>query len=455
MLVATDNVQALDVQTKIIALIQALAQDYDLDEPIEPTTALVADLGFASLDFVQLVVDIEAAFNRKLGFQALLVEAGSYIEDIQVGALTTFVQQQLHSDPAQQVAPGDLFKKAEKSTKAEKPKEAERSERSEKAVNADVVTRFRQTIRARQIVADDSGKNAQAIFVLCPPRSGSTLLRVMLAGHPQLFSPPELYLLMYNDLAQRRTELAREANSHLLEGTIRSIVELKGVSVETAEQMMADYEQQQMSTKQFYRLLQEWMGDRRLVDKTPLYPLDPGILSRAETDFVDPLYIHLVRHPYGTIRSYEESKLDRFVPAMYENPFERRQLAELTWLVSHQNITNFLQKVPQQRWLQLSFEDLVSQPGTAIGNLCDFLGLAVDPVMLEPYTHSQQRMLSGSRDLTRMPGDLKFHLHKSIDAAAACRWQQFFTDDFLADMTWQMAESLGYSAAEVHQLAGF
>ncbi|NJM97103.1 MAG: hypothetical protein HC800_07915 [Phormidesmis sp. RL_2_1] len=450
MLVATDNVPDLDVQAKVIALIQALAQDYDLDAPIGPTTALVADLGFASLDFVQLVVNIEAVFNRKLGFQDLLVEAGSYVEDIQVGALAMFVQQQLHSDPIDRVDRETSFKKAEKSTLAEKPKEAERSE---KAVNAEVVTRFRQTIRARQIIADNTDKNAQTIFVLCPPRSGSTLLRVMLAGHPQLFSPPELYLLMYNDLAQRRAELAGEANSHLLEGTIRSIVELKGVSVETAEQMMADYEQQQMSTKQFYRLLQAWMGDRRLVDKTPLYPLDPGILSRAETDFVDPLYIHLVRHPYGTIRSYEESKLDRFVPAMYENPFERRQLAELTWLVSHQNITNFLQKVPPQRWLQLSFEDLVSQPVTAMGNLCDFLGLAVDPVMLEPYTHSKQRMLSGSRDLTRMPGDLKFHLHKSIDASAADRWQQFFTGDFLADVTWQMAESLGYSAEAVHHLA--
>jgi len=34
--------------------------------------------------------------------------------------------------------------------------------------------------------------------VLSPPRSGSTLLRVMLGGHPQLFAPPELELLSFN-----------------------------------------------------------------------------------------------------------------------------------------------------------------------------------------------------------------------------------------------------------------
>src|SRR5262249_3795882 len=37
-----------------------------------------------------------------------------------------------------------------------------------------------------------SRKNHKVVFVLSAPRSGSTLFRVMLAGHPQLFAPPEL-----------------------------------------------------------------------------------------------------------------------------------------------------------------------------------------------------------------------------------------------------------------------
>src|SRR3954466_6093857 len=47
-------------------------------------------------------------------------------------------------------------------------------------------------------------KNPPAVFVLSPPRSGSTLFRVMLAGHPGLFAPPELELLSFNTLAERR-----------------------------------------------------------------------------------------------------------------------------------------------------------------------------------------------------------------------------------------------------------
>ncbi|MEH1949605.1 MAG: phosphopantetheine-binding protein [Nostoc sp.] len=41
------------------------------------------------------------------------------------------------------------------------------------------------------------------IFILSSPRSGSTLLRVMLAGHPSLFSPPELHLLPFNTMRER------------------------------------------------------------------------------------------------------------------------------------------------------------------------------------------------------------------------------------------------------------
>lgn len=445
------------IQSRLIESIQDIMaeQGYDLDEPIDSQTALVADLGFSSLDFVQLIVDVETYWRRKLGFQSLLVKAGTYVADIQVGELVAFVHQQLQTEDVGTVGaeePLPLLRDQTADTLDQPLHSGGVKPDAQPGVTDETVALFRQTIRPRQLPPETcSDKNAQAIFVLCPPRSGSTLLRVILAGHPQLFSPPELYLLMYNDLAQRRRELAGEANSHLLEGTIRAIVELKGCSVEEAEQLMAEYERQELGTKQFYRLLQTWMGDRQLVDKTPLYPLDPSILARAEADFTDPLYIHLVRHPHGMIRSYEESQLDRFVPVLYENRFERRQLAELTWLVSHQNITEFLRQVPRQRSLQLSFESLVTQPQSTVRQLCEFLNLEFEPAMLNPYADPQQRMLAGARQLTRMPGDLKFHLHKAIDATTAHRWQQFLHDDFLSGTTWQLAESFGYQASDLRQ----
>lgn len=420
---------------------------YDHDESIGATTQLVRTLGFSSLDFVQLIVDIEAKFGRKLGFQALLLNNGTYVKDVNVGELVRFVRRQLLEEQGGTAQPVD-------NTIPELPASRAETVLHHPRITEATVTAFRNTIRSRslQAQAGTASKNPQAIFVLCPPRSGSTLLRVILAGHPQLFAPPELYLLMYDDLAQRRQELAGEVNSHLMEGTIRALVELYGCDADTAEAMMAGFEQQRMRTREFYRLMQKQLGERCLVDKTPLYPLDLNILARAESDFEEPLYIHLIRHPYGMIRSYEESQLDRFTPVLYENNFERSQLAELTWVVSHRNILEFKKQVPARRWLELHFESLVTNPGQEVARICDLAGISLDPAMLEPYSAPERRMLSGTRKLTRMPGDLKFHLHKGIEPESATRWRQFLDQDFLGDLTWQLAESMGYRQLDVQQL---
>lgn len=442
-------IKTAQIQEELISLIELLIEEhgYDLDQPIGPESQLVANLGFSSLDFVQLIVDIEAKLGRKLGFQALLLKKGSYVKDVSVGELVQFVRGQLLAEGKRVLLPlGAETRQA----RASQPGGQDNRHRISEAT----VSVFQKSIRPRSLSIGTgiAHKNPRAIFVLSPPRSGSTLLRVILAGHPQLFAPPELYLLMYDDLAQRRLELSGEFTNHLLEGTIRALVELYGCDAEVAESMMLRFERQFMPTKEFYALMQEQLGRRFLVDKTPLYPLDPNILAKAELDFDEPLYIHLVRHPYGMIRSYEESRLDRFTPVLYENNFERSQLAELTWVVSHRNIMDFRKQVPDNRWLELHFESLVTRPEQEVARICEFAGISLDPAMLEPYSAPERRMLAGARELTRMPGDLKFHLHKGIEPETATRWQQFLISDFLADLTWDLAESLGYRQQEVQQM---
>ncbi len=51
----------------------------------------------------------------------------------------------------------------------------------------------------------------EMVFLLSAPRSGSTLLRAMLGGHPELFSPPELNLLPFSSMGEREAMLASSA----------------------------------------------------------------------------------------------------------------------------------------------------------------------------------------------------------------------------------------------------
>ncbi|UKO95748.1 non-ribosomal peptide synthetase [Nostoc sp. UHCC 0870] len=292
-------------------------------------------------------------------------------------------------------------------------------------------------------VDDDPTQNPPAIFILSPHRSGSTLLRVILGGNPQLFAPPELELLTFNTIGERKAAFSGRY-SFWAEGAIRTIMQIKGCSAEEAIALMAELEAQNLTTKQFYGLIQEWLGDKILVDKTPSYSIDLETLKRAETNFQNPLYIHLVRHPYATMRSYEEARVEQTFP--YEHPFNRRELAELVWLISHQNILEFLQQVPQERQYQVKFEDIVSQPQTTVESLCQFLGLEFHPDMLQPYKEKKQRMTDGIYAQSRMVGDVKFHQYQTINASTADTWKQYYSSDFLSDVAWEVAESLGYQS---------
>ncbi|MGL5060845.1 MAG: HAD-IIIC family phosphatase, partial [Microcoleus sp.] len=238
----------------------------------------------------------------------------------------------------------------------------------------------------------NKSKNPPAIFILSPYRSGSTLLRVILGGHPQLFAPPELELLSFNTLGERKAAFSG-GYSFWLEGTIRTIMQIRECSTQEAIAIVEELEAKNFTTKQFYQLIQQWLGDKTLVDKTPSYSIDLETLKRAEINFQNPLYIHLVRHPYAVMRSCEEARLEQILP--YQHPFNRRELAELLWSIGHQNILEFLQQVPQERQYRIKFEDLVSQPQVSVEQICKFLGLEFHPEMLQPYKEKKQRMTDG------------------------------------------------------------
>lgn len=285
-------------------------------------------------------------------------------------------------------------------------------------------------------------KNPPAMFILAPFRSGTTLLRVMLGGHPRLFAPPELHLLGFNTLGERRAAFSGR-NSLWLEGTIRTVMQIQGCDAEQAKRIMAQYEDQDMPTWQFYRVLQDWIAPQLLVDKSPLYALNPATLQQAESDFADALYIHLVRHPYAMVRSFERYRLEQ-VLFMPQRTFSARELGELVWLISHQNIVAFLESVPEARKCRIRFEDLTHQPRAVMEQMCQKLGLEFHPGLIEPYSDQENKMTDGIYGVSAPMGDTKFNTYHSIDPQVADGWKEVMRDDFLGEITWEWAERLGY-----------
>jgi hypothetical protein len=202
-------------------------------------------------------------------------------------------------------------------------------------------------------------KNPPVAFLLNPPRSGSTLLRVILAGNPKLFAPPELELLPFDTLRQRASMFTGR-DSFWQEGVLRAVMEIKDCSADESKAILEEMEADDVSVPGFYRTLQDWIGDRLLVDKTPSYAMDMQILRRAEVFFESPRYIHLQRHPCGMIRSFLEAHLDQIYQGT--QGFSRRAMAEIIWSVCQLNVTEFLKDVPEDRKHVVQFEELVADP---------------------------------------------------------------------------------------------
>ncbi len=267
----------------------------------------------------------------------------------------------------------------------------------------------------------------------------------MLAGHPDLYSPPELELLSFDRLDDRRDYFNQHNNQFRLEGVIRMLMDLYDCDMEQAKAIMDQHESSGLSTKAFYAKIQSELGQRLLVDKTASYAMDYSTLRRAEVDFENAIYIHLIRHPYGMIKSFEDAKVDQLL-FPYAHSFNQRELGELVWTISNQNILQFLQDVPAQRQHCVVFEDLVSQPKEAMDAFCQFMGLEYSPGLLEPTKDAKARMTDPIHPLSRMLGDVKFHTHKHIDSSVAHKWKDSVKEDFLGSPAMDIAAQFGFSS---------
>jgi acyl carrier protein len=81
----------------IVDIISEMLEDWGTGGGVvSGTTMLVADLEFASVDIIHLIVAIEEHFGRgRLNFQDLLMKDNRYVDDLSVNQLASFVTSRL------------------------------------------------------------------------------------------------------------------------------------------------------------------------------------------------------------------------------------------------------------------------------------------------------------------------------------------------------------------------
>jgi thioester reductase-like protein len=302
---------------------------------------------------------------------------------------------------------------------------------TERLTLAEIDQRVTSHYDVASIAGAEASRADPVLFILSPPRSGSTLLRVMLAGHSQLFSPQELYLGCFSDMAAHDRHLG---GTVLNMGVIATIAEL--LSRTGAWNLYVQWTQAAVPTAEIYSFFTSRLGGRTLVDKSPLFFRPQTVIRRLASLFPRARFVHLVRHPVACISSYVRERFHGIFPETRDiDPYD---CGEWVWTRVHEGILEIEAELGPGRMHRLYFEDLTGDSERALRRLCPSLGLSFEPALLTPY--SGHRMVAGGFQV----GDPNFTHYASIRADKA----EAFRDDVLPrglrDETLAVAERLGY-----------
>jgi hypothetical protein len=248
-----------------------------------------------------------------------------------------------------------------------------------------------------------SARHFPICFVLGSPRSGTTLLRAMLNTHSRLWSPGELHFANFSTMADR---------AHNVEPVLRymPIPECAlrcGESVADFGSTFRGWELARTPVTDVYQHLHDADRSAMIVDKSPPYSAQPGILDGIGAQFSNAKFVHLVRSPHDVVRSYVRMQFQRGDRRLFElgrNPY---QAGEAIWYACNVNAETFLAKIGTDRHCTIRYEELTSDPARSLKTICDLLNREFEPEMADPYSQLGA-VASGA-------GDLHVHLHQRVE----------------------------------------
>lgn len=268
-------------------------------------------------------------------------------------------------------------------------------------------------------------------FVVGAPRSGTTLLRVMLAGHPRLFSPPEMVIAPFATMQERKARL--DERFWEKGGLRRALMELEGLDVDAAKAREASFET--WTVPEVYRHLTDRLGERTLVDKCPHLVATPEALARLATWYPDARWIWIIRHPGSVTRSVENMPMAEVMLSGYAPD------ARSIWYFANENVRRFFATIPEERKAFVRYEELVTDARPVMERVCAALGVPFDPAVLDPY--EGDRMREGPPG-ARAVGDPNMAGRGRIQPELATKWLEGFDPASVSPETHTLARELGY-----------
>ncbi len=184
-----------------------------------------------------------------------------------------------------------------------------------------------------------SQQECRPIFIVGCPRSGTTLLRLMIDSHPHISCGPETHFLV---------DIAKIADQHAIR------FERFGYDANWWYEKTADF---------FNTFQMEYAQKRdkqRWAEKTPTYTRHLDLLNRL---FPDCQLIHVIRNGRDVVSSYH--KRWGYPSAVKTAAFRWREYVTLA--------RGFGKTIPKDRYYEIRYEDLVSETEMTLRGMFEFL----------------------------------------------------------------------------------
>jgi hypothetical protein len=223
------------------------------------------------------------------------------------------------------------------------------------------------------------------LYVFGSGRSGSTLLDLLLSGHPRVLALGELSTLVTRFDPLAATGLPSDA----FPAEVRRFWELVRGCCEAGGQSWTSIDLTHPRLRQAVRWspsrVDAWARRNQLVIDCAHRSARAQVVT--DSSKAPPRLVLLARSGRFQLRVLHLLRDGRAVTQSYVRRYDNFAGGLRTWMVASLSAPVLRSLVGRDRWLQLRYEDLAQDPARSLAKVCAFVGLDYEPAMLQFRSH--------------------------------------------------------------------
>ena len=294
----------------------------------------------------------------------------------------------------------------------------------------------------------------EPLFILCPPRSYSSVISGIIGQHPQCYGLPELNLLIGDTLGEVWNHPSFYMRTYGRDGLLRTLAHLhEGAQTPDSVSHAREWAERHADwpVKTVFDHLQELVGPRILVEKSPLFVHQQEFMERLLRIFPKANLLHLTRHPRGMGTSLVSYLEKQGRGRMLRNNAARDP--EETWRQSHERIVVSTEALPPGQCMRLKGESFLGRLDVYLPQVCEWLDIRRDEEALAAMLHPEDSPYASPGPRGALRGnDPNFLENPELDLDRLVRIAE---PSLAGELSWRPGEGFGEPTIKLARELGY